>query len=66
MHAQKKIGRRQVEHAQRVRLQKLRQAEHAAQTSGVLRDRNGQNRIASLGRRDEMAHRADAADPSHQ
>src|SRR5208282_3417368 len=52
--------------AERVRLHNLCQSEDAAQLVSRGRDTHGEQLIASLGGCDEMADRADAADPGHQ
>ena len=66
VHAEQQVGRGQVEEAQRVRLHDLREVEDAAQVGRRLRDAHGQDGVARLGRGDQVAHRADAADARHQ
>ena len=60
--AQQQVGRREVEEAQRVRLHELRAVEQLAQLRRGRRDAHGHDRVAGLGRRQQMADRADAAD----
>ncbi len=62
IHAQHQIGRGKVEEAEGVGLENLSQVEHLPQLGRRLRDLHGQQRVARLGRGDEVAHRADAAD----
>ena len=52
--------------AQGVRLRNLREPEDAAQLVGRRRNSHGEQRVARLGGRDQMADRADAADARHQ
>ena len=66
IHTQQQVGRRQVKEAQRMRLHYLRHAEQPTQFVGRRRNSHGHQSIARLGRCDEMAYRADAADARHQ
>src|SRR5205085_12293215 len=52
--------------AERVRLNDLSQAENSPQLVGCGRNAYCQQRIAGLGRRDQVADRANAADARHQ
>ena len=63
---EQQIGRRQVEEAQGVGLDDLGQVHHPAQAHGDRRDGDGQDLVARLGRGDQVADRADAADAGHQ
>src|ERR1019366_686973 len=47
-------------------LHHLREVEHATQLRGGVRNANRHDGFASLGRRDQVRHRADAADARHQ
>jgi hypothetical protein len=55
-----------VEEAQRVRLDDLRQVHQPPQRLGRRRDGHGQDLVARLGRGQQVADRADAADPRRQ
>jgi len=66
LHAEKKIRRREVEKAQRVRLHHLGQVEHAPQLRGGVRNADRHDGFAGFGRCNQMRHRADAADARHQ
>src|ERR1700686_2890756 len=66
VHAEQQVGRREVEQAQSVRLGDLRQSKDAAKFVGSGRNFYRQQGVAGLGGRDQMADRADAADPRHQ
>ena len=65
-HAQKQIGRGEIEEAERVRLHHLRQVQHAAQLRGGVRNAHRHDGFAGLGGRDEMRDGADAADARHE
>ena len=64
--AEQQVGRREVEEAEGVGLHDLGQVHDPAQLQGSLRRRDGEDLVARLGRRHEVAHRADSADPRHQ
>ena len=66
VHAEQQVGRREMEQAQSVRLDDLRQFENAAQLVGGRRNSYRQQRVAGLGGGDQVADRADAADARHQ
>ena len=66
VHAEQQVGRRKVKQAQGVGLGDLRQPEDAAQLVGGGRNLDRQQRVAGLGRGDQVADRADAADARHQ
>ena len=66
LHAQQKVGRGQIEEAERVRLHHLREVEHAPQLRGGVRNAHGHDGFAGLGGRDQVRDRADAADARHQ
>src|ERR1017187_4304308 len=55
-----------MEEAQRVRLNELRQVQDAPQVGSRRRNPRGQDAVAGLGRRDQVAHRADPADARHE
>ena len=55
IHAEQKIRRRQMEEAQRMRLHDLRQVHDAAQLLGRLGNAYRQDRVAGLGRSDQVA-----------
>src|SRR3974377_356104 len=55
-----------MEQAESVGLRHLREPEDAAQFVGRRGNPDRKKRVASLGRRDQMAHRADTADTRHQ
>ena len=55
-----------MEEAQRMRLHHLRQVQHAAQLRGGVRNPHRHDGLAGLGRGDQVAHRANAADARHQ
>ena len=60
--AEQQVGRAQVEEAQRVRLDDLAEVHQPAQLLGRRRDAHGQDCVAGLGRGQQVADRADAAD----
>ena len=66
VHAEQQVGRGKMKQAERMRLRDLREPEDAAQLVGRGRDPHRQQRIAGLGRRDQMADRANAANARHQ
>ena len=66
VHPEQQVRRRQVEEAERVRLDQLGQVDDATQVGGRLRDLDRHDRVARLGRGDQVADRADPADPGHQ
>ena len=66
LHAQKQVGRGEIEEAQRVRLHHLRQIQHAPQLRGGMRNAHRHDGFAGLGRGDQVRDRADAADARHQ
>ena len=59
---EEKVGRRQVEEAQRMRLDPLCERDEPAQLLGGLRDLDRKDVVAGLGGGDQVAGRADAAD----
>ncbi len=58
----RKVRRAQVEKAQRVRLDELAEVQQPAQLVGGGRNVDGHQRVAGLGGRERVAHRAYAAD----
>jgi hypothetical protein len=64
--AEQQVGRREVEEAEGVRLHDLRQIDHPAQLDRHRGDRHGHDLVTRLGRGDQVAHRADAADAGHE
>ena len=66
LHAQQQVRRGKIEEAQGVRLDHLRQVQHAAQLRSGVRDAHRHDGLAGLGRGDEMRDRADAADARHE
>jgi hypothetical protein len=66
LHAEQQVGRGEIEEAQRVRLDHLRQVQHAAQLRGGVRNAHRHDGFAGLGRGDEVRDRADAADAGHE
>ena len=66
VHTEEEIGRRQVEEAECMRLRYLGKIHDPAQIHRCLRNAHGHQVVARLGRRHEMAHRANATNPSHE
>ena len=62
IHAKQEVRRRQVEERERMRLHELGHVEQFAQLGRGGRDPHGHDRVAGLGRGEEVADRADAAD----
>src|SRR5579883_2859191 len=66
VHPEQQIGNREIEKTQRVGLDNLCQIEEAPQSFRGRRNSYCQQRIASFGRRNQVADRTDAADPGHE
>ncbi len=66
LHAQQQIGRGKMEEAQSMGLHHLRQIQHAPQLRGGMRNADGHDGFAGLGRGQEVRDRADAADAGHE
>ncbi len=62
LHAQQQVGRGQMEETKRVRLDHLRQVQHAAQLRGSMRNAHGHDGFAGLGRGQQVRDGADTAD----
>ena len=63
--AEQQVGRREVEEAERVRLDDLGEVHHPAQVGPGRRRLDREDLVARLGRGDQVADRADAADAGH-
>ncbi len=63
VHAQEQVGAAQVEERQRVRLDDLAQVHEPAELVGGRRDGHREDLVARLGRGQQVADRADPADP---
>ncbi len=61
VHAEQQVGRGEIEEAEGVRLHVLRAVQQLAQLARHGRDAHRQNGVAGLGRRQQVADRADAA-----
>src|ERR1035438_2050123 len=66
IHAEQQIRRRQIEEAEGVRLHDLRQVQNGPQAHGDFRNAHGENGVAGLGRGDQVADGANAADARHE
>jgi hypothetical protein len=66
VHTEQQVGRREVEEAEHVRLDDLPEVGDAALQHGRRRDEHGVDRLGRLRRRQQVAHRADAARPGRQ
>jgi len=66
VHAEKEIGGGEIEEAESVRLENLREIQDAAEFHGRGRDADGKQRVTGFGGGKEMADGADAADALHE
>ncbi len=66
LHAEEQVGRGEIKEAEGVRLDHLGEIQHAAQLRGGMRNADGHDGFAGLGRGDEMGDGADAADAGHE
>jgi hypothetical protein len=66
VHTEKEIGRREIEKAESVGLEDLREIQNAAELHGGGRDANGEEGVAGFGGGQEMADGADTANALHE